>query len=270
MIQNTTHAFGSQSNRDVGPEKIFFSGVGALYPETGANLSRFMGIPAEQADMKRDKRVHMDANIARVWNPALMDNALALALRDSKRGQGFNFRKDEFEVEKQYLGFKKEIRKAAVFLILILCFVAADLGVDHYFLKKRYRMLEENITEVFRQTFPDVTRIVDPIQQMKVNINELKKTATSRPGIGSNNKVIDLLKDISERIPQSMDVRLTRMVIDPETVRISGNTDTFNTVDSIKSGLEPSIYFSSVTISSANLDRTGKRIQFEMKLQRLH
>jgi YbbR domain-containing protein len=58
------------------------------------------------------------------------------------------------------------------------------------------------------------------------------------------------------------------MVIDPETVRISGETDTFNTVDNIKTGLEPSDYFSTVTITSANLDRSGKRIQFEIKLQR--
>ena len=268
MIQNTTHAFVSRDNRPVRPERIFFTGMGALYPETGTFLNRFLDIPAEQIDMKRDTRVRMDANISRVWNPALMDNALALALRDAKRGQGFNFRKDEFEVKRQYLGLKKEIRRAAVFLVLIICFVAVDLGVDHYFLKKRYRMLDKNIKDAFSQVFPDVKRIVDPIQQMKVKINELKKTTTSRPGLNPKNKVIDLLKDISERVPQSMDVHLTRMVIDPETVRISGDTDTFNTVDSIKSGLEPSLYFSSVTISSANLDRTGKRIQFEMKLQR--
>jgi general secretion pathway protein L len=268
MVQNTTHAFESRSNRAVRPERIFFTGMGALYSETATLLNRFLEIPAEQIDMKRDKRVSMDGNIARVWNPALMDNALALALRDTKRGQGFNFRRDEFEVKRQYLGLKKEIRRAVIFLVLIISFVAVDLGVDQYFLKERYRMLDKKIEGVFSGVLPDVTKIVDPIQQMKVKINELKKTALSHPGMKTSNKVIDLLKDISERIPQSMDVHLTRMVIDPETVRISGDTDTFNTVDSIKNGLEPSIYFSSVTISSANLDRTGKRIQFEMKLQR--
>ena len=79
---------------------------------------------------------------------------------------------------------------------------------------------------------------------------------------------MDLLRDISERIPASLDVHMSRMVIDPETVRISGSTDTFNSVDTIKGGLEPSAYFSAVTISSANLDRAGKKVQFEMKLQR--
>jgi hypothetical protein len=58
------------------------------------------------------------------------------------------------------------------------------------------------------------------------------------------------------------------MVVDPDTVRISGDTDTFNAVDNIKNGLEPSAHFSGVTITSANLDRAGKRVRFEMKLQR--
>jgi Tfp pilus assembly protein PilN len=80
--------------------------------------------------------------------------------------------------------------------------------------------------------------------------------------------VLDLLKDMSDRIPKSLDVKISRMVIDQETVRVSGKTDTFNTVDSIKNGLETSRHFSGVTISSANLDRTGKRVQFEIKLQR--
>jgi Tfp pilus assembly protein PilN len=129
-------------------------------------------------------------------------------------------------------------------------------------------MLDQKVTEVFRRTFPDVKRIVDPLQQMRVKVNEVKTSAISIPGTNSNNKVLDLLKDISDRIPKSLDVKVSRMVIDQETVRVSGKTDTFNTVDSIKSGLESSRYFSGVTISSANLDRTGKRVQFEIKLQR--
>ena len=86
--------------------------------------------------------------------------------------------------------------------------------------------------------------------------------------MGSDKKVLDLLKDISERVPGALDVHVTSMVVDPDTVRISGETDTFNTVDSLKNGLEKSTYFSEVTISAANLDRSGKKVQFELKLQR--
>jgi hypothetical protein len=129
-------------------------------------------------------------------------------------------------------------------------------------------MLDNQISEIFRQTLPEVTRIVDPVQQMRAKINEVKASDLSLPGIGREEKVLDLLRDISIRIPGSLDVKVLSMVVDPETVQITGETDTFNTVDSIKKGLEPSPYFSEVTISSANLDRSGKRVQFEMRLKR--
>ncbi|HIJ21234.1 MAG TPA: hypothetical protein HPP58_09325, partial [Deltaproteobacteria bacterium] len=69
-------------------------------------------------------------------------------------------------------------------------------------------------------------------------------------------------------IPKTLDLIVTRMVIDPDTVSIKGQTDTFNSVDMIKNGLSSSSKFGSVNISSANLDRTGKMVKFEMKLVR--
>jgi len=268
MVENTIHAFGSQKNEAIRPERIFYTGAGALNPETESLLSRFFDIPAEHINLNRDKGVHTDENISKNWNPALMNGALALALRDSKHGQGFNFRKDEFEIKKQYSGLKREIRRAVLLFLIILSFVAVDLGVNYYFLEKRNRMLDHKITEVFKQTFPEVKRIVDPLQQLKGKLNEAKKSAVSHPGMRGAGKVLDILRDISERIPGSLNVHITRMVIDPDTVRISGNTDTFNTVDNIKNRLESSAFFIAATISSANLDRTGKRVKFEIKLQR--
>jgi general secretion pathway protein L len=267
-VQNTIHAFKWQNNLNIEPEKIFFTGPGALYQETGNLINRFLDLPIEQINLRGNQKIGMENDLSQVWNGALMDNALALALRDEGRVQGFNFRKGEFEIKKQYTGLKKELRTWAVFLILILAFLSADLGAEYYFVKKKNRMLDHDIMEVFKQTFPGIQRVVDPVQQMKVEINELKGSAVSIPGMGADQKILDLLKDISERIPNSLDVLLNSMVVDPETVRISGETDTFNTVDSIKNDLEPSPYYSQVTIASANLDRSGKRVQFEIKLQR--
>lgn len=268
MVQNTIHALGCLSTRKVTLEKVFYTGIGAFYPKTGDLMTRFLGVPAEQIDLSRDRRVNMEKNVAHTWNPALMDNALALSLRNGKQWQGFNFRKDEFETKKSDFWQKKELRRIVIFSAIIICFLAVDIGVDYHFLKKRYGMLDKKITEVFRQTLPDVKKIVDPVKQLQVKVNEVKGSAAPIPGSDSSNKVLDLLKDISERIPKTLDVRMSRMVIDQETVRVSGRTDTFNTVDTIKSGLESSTYFSSVTISSANLDKSKKQIQFELKLQR--
>ena len=268
-VRNTIHAFGWQRDMPIRLEKIFFTGIGALYPETENFIEQFFNIPAEQINLSRDNRIRMDENISQVWNPLLMDSALALALRDSKQGQGFNFRKDEFKIERRWFSENNKLRKIAAFLIIIFSLLAADIGVDYYLIKERYSALDQKVTKVFRQTFPDVKRIVDPVKQMKVKIREIKRAAISQPGIKSKNKVLDLLKDISQRVPKSLNLHVTRIVINPETLRIIGKTDTFNTVDKIKNSLKHSSYFNAVTISSANLDRTKKHVRFELKLQRI-
>ncbi|MCD6266122.1 MAG: pilus assembly protein PilM [Deltaproteobacteria bacterium] len=268
-VQNTLHAFEYQNDIEVKPEKIFVTGAGNLYPHTVGLLERFFDIPVEEINvLGGDPGIHIDENIAQSWNSATMDSALALTLRGNKQGLGFNFRKDEFQIKRKNTKLKREIRKDAVFLIVILSLLATYFGMDYYFLKERYRMLNKQITETFRQTLPNVKRIVDPLQQMRIEITQIKKSAFFLPGIGGDHKVVDLLRDISIRVPESLDVRVMRMVVDPAAVNIKGETDTFNTVDIIKKGLEPSEYFSSVTISSANLDRSRRRVQFEIKLKR--
>lgn len=271
-VRNTIHAFGWQGKKeDILPEKAFFTGIGALYPGAGELLGQFLDIPVEQINLRGDKSVQMDSGVARVWNSALMDNALALALRHDRNDQGFNFRKDEFGVSKRYSGFKTEIRKVAIFFVLILAFLTADLGTDYYFLKQRYEGLDQNIVKIFKKTAPDVKRNVksqEAISIIEGRIKELKASNASLPGVKGDQKVLDLLNDISKRVSQTMEFHVTTLIIDPDTVRISGDTDTFSTADSIRKALETSAYFNNVTLDKTSQDRTGERIKFDIKLQR--
>lgn len=266
-IQNTIHAFKCANKGMSNPQKIIVAGNGAI-PVAREVIGRFFGLPVEQINVRQDKRVTMDKKIAEAWNPLSMDHALALALREERRQPGLNFLKDEFETKGPYSGMRRGIRKVSLALALVACFLMADLGVDYYLMKKRYEVLEERISEVYRETFPEARRVVDPLKQMKIALNEVKGSSVLLPGGDSEAKVIDILRDISLRIPQSLDVHLTTMVINPENARISGETDTFNTVDSIKGRLESSPLYKEVVISSANLDRSGKRVQFEVKMER--
>jgi len=79
-------------------------------------------------------------------------------------------------------------------------------------------------------------------------------------------RTIDILNNISNRIPRETDVTLTRMVIGSENVVISGDTDTFNSVDTIKSRLEQEDAFKKITISSANINKSDNRVRFNLKV----
>jgi len=199
-----------------------------------------------------------------------MNTALTLAIRETRPDRGFNFRKDEFEKKKHYFGSAKEIRRAAVFFIIAFFFLVANIGSDYHSLKKRYDALDQKITETIKETFPEVTKIPrgKELEFVESEISKIQKSSVAIPAIDGDNSILSLLKDISKRINESLTVRITRLVIDSEAVRISGITDNFNTVDKIKSDLETSTLFKEVTISSAKLDRTGDNVEFEIKLER--
>ena len=267
-VQNTVHAFASRTGMPDRPEKIYFTGEGARDPISGDLLSRFLDIPAEPIDVSQDKKVRMEENIARDWSPALMNGALSLALRNTGKEGGFNLRRDEFGTEGRYQSIRKAIPKFALFLFLILSFLVADMVIDYHLLKKEYRTLDQEITTIFRQTLPQVTRIVDPVQQLRVSVEQMKRSSASGPAAGPVDTVLELLQEISNRIPPSIAVEVHRMVVDPETIRISGRTDAFNEVDRIKNDLATAKRFGPVNITSANLDHSGNKIQFEITIDR--
>jgi len=268
QVRQTLHAYQTGHEQPYHPEKVFLSASAADDPETDRLLGHALDLPVERIDISRDQRVSKPAAVLEDWDPGAMNSALAAALRDPRTGAGLDFRKNEFEKKGRYPEAKRAIRKGAIFLVLILALLGGHLITDYYMLKREYNRLDTEVVRLFKKTLPQVTRIVDPVQQLKVEIQQLEKESASTAMTGSDRRVLDLLADLSRRIPKTVDVHVSRMVMDPKSVRIGGETDTFNSVDSLKNALTPSAFFSEVTISSANLDRKNNRVKFEMKLKR--
>jgi len=125
--------------------------------------------------------------------------------------------------------------------------------------------LEEEVRNVFTSTFPDVKRIVDPLQQMRVKLQEIKKNATFSIETNRSVMTIDVLNDISRYIPKQIDVVLSSIIIGADNVLISGDTGGFDAVDDVKSNLENAALFKNVSITSTNKDRSGNRVRFKIK-----
>ena len=267
-VNLTLQGFKAETGGDARPEKLFVTGPAALVDSTIESLEKLFDLPVSVIDLKSLANIQLSDHLASLWNASLMDNALALALRDAKKGRNFNFRREEFQITTQFVKLKKELIHASIYLVVIGIMLMANLGVDYVDLKKRTAGLDSRIRGIFSQTFPEVKNIVDPLHQMKTRIDEMKKSSGSAPAVNTNMKVLDLLTDISERIAKDLKIKVERMVVDQEAIQITGTTDTFNTVDSIKKGLEESTLYRDVVIASANLDRKGNEVRFEIKMQR--
>ena len=267
LINLTLRGFQVESGNMSKPEKVFITGPGSLIPETAEIVGNGLELPVSFLNLQETAgNIQVSEHLVSLYNPALMDNALALAIREGKKTKGFNFRREEFQVKTQLVKIKKELIHASISLSVILVLLAINWMVDYRDLKKRTADLDSRIKEIFTQTFPEITNIVDPIHQMNTKIGELKNAAA--PGGTMGGTMLETLNDISARIPQDLEVQVDRMVIDQDGIQIRGTTDTFNTVDSIKKGLESSAMYRDVVIASANLDQSGKGVKFEIKMDR--
>ncbi len=64
-----------------------------------------------------------------------------------------------------------------------------------------------------------------------------------------------------------MNLRLSRLLFNHDQVTISGTTDSFNTVDRLKTSLEQSDTFRSVTIHTADAGRKENQVIFQFRIE---
>jgi len=264
-IERTLLVFEENFNLNSRPDSVFITGCGLDGRRCEEDMARILGVSVKRTDLVQDSDITIQNYPDDSWNPDRMNNAFALALIEMAGLKGLNFRKGDFALKKQWLEHKKSLIKTGILAGIVLAFVCFNIFLDSYYTGKKLTLLDQQITEIFKTTFPDVKRIVDPLQQMRVKLKEIQKQTGFALETGKNIRAIDILNNISKVIPKEIDVELNRLVIGLENVLVSGETDTFNSVDDIKGRLEQVEYFKNVTISFANMD--GDRINFKLKLE---
>lgn len=252
---------------DIDPQlPLYLTGALADVPNAAAYLERQLDCEVRSCDLAGDQQINIGLECG-LWRSDLMTPALALGLRAGKKQLGFNFRKEEFVKRISFEKYKKHLPRvgipAAVCLAAAIIFFWNDLSLKE---KELGRLTDQGV-EVFSSTLPEVTRIVDPVKQLSAEVKEMKKGTLGEASNLTDIKVLDLMAEISVRVPQSINVHVVRMVADRNAILLRGLTDNFNSVDSLKKVLEKSDYFSAVTINSANLSRKGSGIRFELKVE---
>ena len=264
-IKRTLSAFEEIVGLDFHPDGVFITGCGLDDSDIEQDMERFLELSVKRTDLVSHIEIKKQHHPAKTWNPCQMDNAFSLALMEIEGVYGFNFRKGPFAAKKIWVEHKTGLIKAGVLAAMVLALAFFNVILDSYLLKKKLTGLDNQITQIFTSTFPDV-KSVDPYQQMRIEIEAANKKALLSGKIDKNIRTIDILNNISKLIPKETDVKMTRLVIGEESVQISGNTDTFNSVDDIKSRLEQVNFFQKITISSADINKSDKRVQFKLQV----
>ena len=247
------------------PARLFLTGDGAGGMEL-ERLARSLPVDVQPVDLRPMLNLALPEGEEEEWDPARMDGALALAMGEIEGLESLNFHRSGFPGRKLIARYRESLVRSGVLAAAVLVLLLASVLTQAFVLKRQASGLDQQIAAVFKATFPEAKSIVDPYRQMQANLQELRKSTAAGGDVGVAFHSIDVLKRISEAIPDEIAVVFERLVAGPETILISGTTGGFNAVDEIKGHLERVPGFKKVTISSANTDRTGKEVNFQLRV----
>lgn len=260
--------FRIESKMDVRPERMVLTGSLADVEDMGEILTAVLQLPLERGDLLTQAHVAADDEQRSQWRGHQYDRALALALQGAKKPI-VNFRREAFAKQRSVFASRRPLIAAAACAALLVVIGLGFLGYDYRQLQQRDRILAEEMAAIYTSTFPGVTKIQDPYAEMQARVKSAQGPGASAPLLVAEKRVLNLLADISRRIPADLDLRVSRLSIDREAVLIRGTTATFNAVETIKSSLSASPRYKSVQIVSATADKDKKdgAIRFEIQMQ---
>jgi general secretion pathway protein L len=266
-IMQVIAAFESSFVKDFEPSKIFISGTNVdtiLFNEQIDDSLRIKIIPV---DMFEDVNLKLNISSDHPFDSANMNNALSLAAVEILGIHTINFFGERSIIKKYWEEYKNDFIKTGLIAAYVFFHSMFNILFEAHFLQKEVNQLNRQIAFIFQSTFPDVTKIVNPVQQMKTSVSQEREKNMFTGEIEEEIFNIDIINEISSRIPNEQDVEITNFVRGDDSLVISGNTDTFNNVDDIKGRLERAEIIKNITISSANLEKSSNRIQLKLKIE---
>ena len=266
-IRQTLTAFGDNHPGGFTPKALYMSGPALADEGAGKRLANALGMELRSINL-RTMAPKLDAISTTLdrWKPFLFDSALALALIEAEGRTCSSFHRSTSSLRKFWTTYKPYLQVPAVLMAMVLLLGLAGVLIESHLVKKRVDEINASIESLFAATFPQTRRVGSALDQMQ---SELKKAKSSNIDSGqadSQARTIDILFQLSQFIPKEIDVVFSRLVLGNDGLSISGETEAFNIVDDIKNRLEKSDLFKQVTIASANMDKSGKKVQFKLKI----
>ena len=267
QIRQTLTAFEDINSVAYQPTSGIVCGPGLQNTAMVDRLSEVLDLPVHPLDL-RHRLPNVEFVEADTYESWQMDNALALALLEAEGLHCPSFHRTSSPLRNYWAAYRPFIKTPAILLAIVIILGLCSVFYDNHILQQRLDRINGQMEEIFKSTFPG-ERLAKgaTVDQMKSKLKEAQKESSAPIQGAARMRSIDTLLQISQLVPASIDVIISRFVVGDETVTISGETSGFNIVDDIKNRLEKSEFFREVTIASANMDKAGKKVRFKLKIE---
>ncbi|KUK14435.1 MAG: hypothetical protein H5T91_07195 [Synergistetes bacterium] len=197
-------------------------------------------------------------------DPIAIARGAVLGALEPERFAHLNLLEESESLNKFLTENRREIRRVAFALILLLFSWGLSWGVDYRDTMGELERIEKNLIESYRRYFGE-GRVVNPLLQARRKVEELEASLKKRNVSG----VLPLLvlEKISESLPASLEVKLSGIHIMINGIELEGTARSFEEVDGLKRALERS--FKGVEVSYARLSADGRSVNFGIRIREM-
>ena len=203
-------------------------------------------------------------------DPVLFAPSIALALRATSQAKTrMNFRQDEFAYRtdlKQIFG--RDMRPATIMsgcaALLLAVSTATGIAVE----SRRANRLEAEVSRLYTEAIPG-SPPSNPTAAMGRKLQEARDLADFLGAYGRDMSALDLITELSRRIPTNLDVTFEELDIDRRGIRVKVSAPSFEAADRLTSELAAKAPFTSAKVAgeiSSNPRSGGKTFSLSIRL----
>jgi hypothetical protein len=221
-----------------------------LAERTGIPTAR-LGLPREDGGM----------GIVAGGSPVLFAPTLALALRGTARAAtDMNFRQDEFARRVDLSRYRRDLGPTGILAAIVLVLGLISMGSSTLLEARRAAAVEAQIGALYAGAFPNQAVPENPVTALRRAVAEANERAEFLGVYRGNLSALDLLTEISRRIPKDLDLAFEELSIDRQIIRIKVVAKTFEAADRLGSELARAGPFADARIGAIETDkRTGSK-----------
>jgi len=257
LVKEIERTLNAAENAALGrPDRLLLCGGTAQMRGLSEYLQDRLGVDCKPLALKRDDRL--------TWRPGeenalLLPQALGLSLRGTLSApvSKLNLRRDEFVYQRDFQVLRKKFMPSFAFAAVLIVLLASGVLIETIRNRSIAADIKSQIDGIFRETNPGVTRIPNALGQMRLSLTDMKRRTEALGLYAGNVTALDVLREISTRVPPALDVTLKVLSIDEDRIRFQGTTMSFELVERLKTELEKIAFFSSVNVGDVRSERGG-------------
>ncbi len=243
-------------------KKIWLCGGGSVIPGFDKHIAQELDLEVERLRREHFQIPGIEAMITEDDEGGSWIKALGLSLHAHRGGRrGFlNLRRGPFSFRRDFDYLRGKIIQAAAWLVILAMLAIASALTRNLSLSATEKGVNGRIREVTRSAIGKAYD--DPDVALSIMKEKTGPSADPLPKLSA----VDILREIHARVPEGLQLKFKEINIGAKKVFVHGFTDSFESVEKIKAGMEKFNCFTNVQTGKTHKSQGDTDVDFELTI----